>query len=333
METATKKYQLTHRPRRNRKSEAIRELVQETRLHPAHFVAPLFVREGTAIQEPIESMPGVYRYSLDLLIHEARELYASGIRAVDLFALVPKEKKDTNGSEAVNRDNLVCRSVLALKEAIPDLCIMVDVALDPYTSHGHDGIVDPTGYVMNDATSERLAEMSIISAEAGADVIAPSDMMDGRVAVIRDALDNSGYENVSILSYTAKYASAFYGPFRDALESAPQFGDKKSYQMNPANSREALLEAALDEAEGADMLLVKPALAYLDVIQNLKSSTSIPIGAYHVSGEYAMIMAAAERGWIDGDKALLESLISIKRAGADFIFTYAAKKIARFLNP
>lgn len=323
---------ITKRPRRNRKSVAIRSLVQETHLHPSQFVAPLFVLEGSKEKLPIASMPGVYRYSLDLLLKEVEELVKCGVNAVDLFAVIPKEKKDPVGSEALREDNLLCRSVTALKKAFPEVCIMADVALDPFTSHGHDGLVDAQGRVINDATVHVLAKMSVLLAHAGVDVIAPSDMMDGRVAYIRAAMDRAGFTDVSILAYAAKYASAFYGPFRDALSSAPQFGDKKGYQMNPANRREAVLESLLDEAEGADMLMIKPALAYLDVIAAVREETNLPVCGYHVSGEYAMVKAAAERGWIDGDKVMAECLLSIKRAGADFIFTYAAKEVAALLR-
>lgn len=328
----TDPFVLTKRPRRNRKSPALRSLVQETHLHPSQLIAPLFVLEGEREQEYIPSMPHIYRYSIDLLIQEVEELYALGIRAVDLFAFVPIDKKDFHGSEAWRDGNLISKAVRALKEAVPDMCIMVDIALDPYTTHGHDGLVDDSGKILNDPTLEALARMSLLAAEAGADVIAPSDMMDGRVAYLRRELDSQGFQDVNILSYAVKFASAFYGPFRDALQSAPKFGDKKTYQLNPANRREAMLECLLDEAEGADLLLIKPALPYLDVIHQVKEAIPLPLGAYHVSGEYAMIMAAAERGWINGEKAMEECLISIKRAGADFIFTYAAKWMAERLS-
>ncbi|GAB4234368.1 MAG: porphobilinogen synthase [Chlamydiales bacterium] len=281
--------------------------------------------------DPIPSMPGIDRYTIDLLMKEVDKLYSLGIRAIDLFCLVPQERKDSLGSEALRRGNLLQESIQAVKAHLPSMCVMVDIALDPYTEHGHDGVLDELGDVDNDATLEVLAEMSLLAAEAGADIVAPSDMMDGRVAAIRQTLDSHGYTNVNILSYTAKYASSFYGPFRDALESAPKKGDKKTYQMNPANRREAIYECLLDQSEGADMLLVKPALPYLDVIHVLKEHTPLPVGAYHVSGEYSMVMAADEKGWIDADAVFLESLTSIKRAGADFIFTYAAKRIAPLL--
>lgn len=319
---------LERRPRRNRQTAAIRSLVQETHLQTSQLVAPLFIVDGRNQRQAIASMPGVFRHSIDLLIQEVAILFELGIRAVDLFCFVPREKKDAHGTEALRRGNLLQQAVQELKREIPDMCVMVDIALDPFTDHGHDGIVNVNGEIDNDATLQVLGEMAVLAAEAGADIVAPSDMMDGRVAFLRRALDQAGFVNVGILSYAAKYASAFYGPFRDALNSAPQFGDKKSYQMNPANVREALLECALDESEGADMLLIKPALAYLDVIAKVREVTSLPIGAYHVSGEYAMVMAAAERGWLEADRVFEECLLAIKRAGADFILTYAARQMA-----
>lgn len=319
------------RPRRNRKSAAIRSLVRETYLHPHQLVAPLFVIEGTQKSEAIQSMPGIERLSIDLLIKEVQHLYQIGIRAIDLFAITPNEKKDSYGREATNPNSLLFNAIKAVKDAIPDMCVMVDVALDPFTSHGHDGVVNDKGDILNDPTLLMLGEMSVLAAEAGADVIAPSDMMDGRVKHIRQALDTAGFNDVNILSYAAKYASSFYSPFREALNSAPKFGDKKTYQMDPANSREAILESILDEYEGADMLLIKPALPYLDILAKVRERTQLPLAAYHVSGEYAMVMAAAERGWLDADKVFMESLLSIKRAGADFILTYAAKRVARLL--
>lgn len=320
------------RLRRNRRSSAIRSLVQENYLVSHQLVAPLFVLEGEKRAEAISSMPGIYRYSIDLLIKEVIKLYELGIRAVDLFPVISAEKKNAMGSESILEGNLMQRTVSCLKAAIPEMCVMVDVALDPYTDHGHDGIVDDKGRILNDPTLEILAKMSVLAAEAGADVIAPSDMMDGRVGFIRQALDSAGYAEINIMAYAAKYASAFYGPFREALQSAPKFGDKKTYQLNPANWREGLRESLCDEEEGADFLLIKPALAYLDVICRIREMTHLPIAAYHVSGEYAMIMAAAEKGWIDADKILAESLISIKRAGADFILTYGAERMAQLLK-
>lgn len=323
---------LTKRPRRNRRTAAIRSLVQETHLHPSQLVAPFFMIEGDNCKQPINSMPGIFRYTLDLLVDEVIVLYDLGIRAVDLFCYVPSEKKDKWGTEAFNSDNLLQQALSRLKREIPEMCLMADIALDPFTDHGHDGVLNEKGEVDNDASLEALARMSILAAEAGADIVAPSDMMDGRIGYIRKALDTAGYEQVGILSYAAKYASAFYGPFREALNSAPKFGDKKGYQMNPANSREALLECALDEAEGADMLLIKPALPYLDIIAKVREATNLPIGAYHVSGEYAMVMAAAQNGWLDAGRVFEESLVSIRRAGADFILTYAAKLMAERLQ-
>jgi len=273
-------------------------------------------------------MPEVFRQSIDLLVQEVQEAHELGVQAIDLFPYIPADKKDARGSEALRQGNLLQQAVAAIKKSTPEMCVMVDIALDPYTSHGHDGLINEKGKVLNDETIEILAQMSVLAADAGADVVAPSDMMDGRIAYIRQALDQGGFSDVSICSYAAKYASAFYGPFRDALGSAPQSGDKKTYQMNPANSREALMEASLDELEGADMLLIKPGLPCLDIVSKVREQTDLPLGAYHVSGEYAMVMAAAQNGWLDGDEVLAESLLSIKRAGADFIFTYAAKRMA-----
>lgn len=323
---------ILQRPRRNRKTKAIRALVQETRLHPSQLVSPLFVTEGHHQKQTIPSMPGIYRYSIDLLIREVTALYELGIRSIELFPVVPPEKKDAQGTEAIRPGNLAQQAIAAVKAEIPEMCIMVDIALDPYTDHGHDGIVGSNGTILNDASLELLGSMAILLAEAGADIVAPSDMMDGRVAYIRKRLDAADFTDVGILSYAAKYASSFYGPFREALNSAPKFGDKKTYQMNPANVREALLELALDEAEGADMLLIKPALAYLDILAKARQQTKLPLGAYHVSGEYAMVMAAAQNGWIDGDRVMAECLLSIKRAGADFILTYAAKRMSELLK-
>lgn len=323
---------LLQRPRRNRASAAIRALSQETFVLPHMLVAPLFVVEGSNEKQPIASMPGVHRFSIDLLIKEVAHLYSLGVRAIDLFPLVPNEKKDRWGSEAIRPNNLMQRAVRAVKNTAPEMCVMVDVALDPFTNHGHDGVVVNGKDIVNDATLKMLAQMSVRAAEAGADMIAPSDMMDGRVGCIRKALDEHGHQNTGILSYAVKYASAMYGPFRNALNSAPKFGDKKTYQMNPANRREALREVILDEQEGVDMLMIKPALAYLDVISHVRQITNLPIAAYQVSGEYAMIMAAAEKGWVDSDRVLMECLISMRRAGADFIFTYAAGRMAEQLQ-
>lgn len=319
------------RLRRNRQSPALRGLLQETHLRSQNLIAPLFVVEDHTQKQIIPSMPEVFRFSLDTLLQEAYELRLLGITTVNLFAYVPQDRKDARGSEAMRYGNLLHRAITVLKKEIPDLCVMADIALDPYTDHGHDGYLNDKGEVENDITLQLLGEMSLVAADAGADFISPSDMMDGRVAYLRSILDAQGYTRVGILAYAAKFASAFYGPFREALHSAPKSGDKKSYQLNPGNAREALLECALDEREGADMLLIKPALPYLDIVSKVKERTLLPVGAYHVSGEYAMLMAAAKEGWIDLDRALTETLLSIKRAGADFIFTYAAKQMAKML--
>lgn len=316
------------RPRRNRKNPAIRSLIQETHLLPSSLIAPLFVVEGKNQKQVIPSLPEIFRFSVDVLKKEVEELYDLGIRAINLFPMIENHKKDPLGSEALRSNSLIYHAIKEVKKAIPEMYIMADIALDPYTSHGHDGITDDDGKILNDETLLYLAQMSLLAAESGVDMVAPSDMMDGRIQYIRETLDAAGFTEVGILAYAAKYASAFYGPFREALNSNLKFGDKKSYQLNPANSREAMLELQLDELEGADMLLIKPALAYLDIIAKARSITHLPIGGYHVSGEYAMVMAAAKNGWVHGDKVMNECLISIKRAGADFIFTYAAKRTA-----
>ncbi|WP_316355772.1 porphobilinogen synthase [Candidatus Neptunichlamydia sp. REUL1] len=299
----------------------------ETILCASDLIVPFFIVEGTKTREPIESMPGIHRLSIDLLTKEAEILHAQGIPAVALFPAVDPLLRDEEGSEGWNPDSLITRAIQVLKKEIPSLCVIADVALDPFTSHGHDGIIN-NNLVDNDLTLEALVKQAVCYSEAGCDIVAPSDMMDGRVGVIRNALD----DQVGILSYTAKYASAFYGPFRKAVGTSLSFGDKKTYQMNPANRREALREALLDEEEGADMLMVKPALPYLDVLIEIRKKTSLPVGAYHVSGEYAMVMAAAEKGYLNAEQTLYESLISIKRAGADFIFTYAAPQVLALLN-
>jgi porphobilinogen synthase len=323
---------LPERPRRNRRTEAIRRMVRETSLTPAHLVAPLFVVDGDRERQPIPSMPGCERLSIDLLLEKCQQLADLGIGGVALFPALPTYKKDKTASEATNPDGLFPRAVSAVKEQVPELTIFTDVALDPYSCDGHDGLVSETGEILNDETVEVLARMAVLHARAGADYVAPSDMMDGRVGAIREALDVEGFHNVGIMAYSAKYASAFYGPFRDALDSAPKFGDKKTYQMDPANVREALREVRLDLAEGADMVMVKPALAYLDVIRAIWEISDVPITAYQVSGEYAMVKAAAERGWIDGDRVMLEILLAIRRAGADVIFTYFAEEAAQQLG-
>lgn len=328
----TNKYDILKRPRRNRKSPAIRSLVQETILSPSDLIAPFFIREGEKIRENIPSMPKVDRLSIDQLIKDAELLHAQGIPAIALFPVIDPSLKNEMGSEAWNENSLVVRAIQTLKKELPSLCIITDIALDPFTSHGHDGIVNENGHIDNDTTLDALIKQATSYASAGCDIVAPSDMMDGRVKVIRNALDSIGFTDTLILSYTAKYASAFYGPFRNAIQVSLSFGDKKTYQMDPANHREALKEALLDEEEGADMLMVKPALPYLDIIASLKKEISLPIGAYHVSGEYAMIMAAHEKGFLNAQQALYESLISIKRAGADFIFTYAIPQILGLLN-
>lgn len=322
---------LNRRPRRNRKSSAIRDLVQETTLSVSDFIFPMFIQEGTNQKVEIKSMPGIFRFSLDTILEELKEVTDLGIRAIDLFPNYHETKKDKYASESYNEDTFYLKAITAIKEKFPDLVIMTDIAMDPYSSDGHDGLVE-NGEIVNDPTVEILAKMGVAQAKAGADILGPSDMMDGRIGYLRDTIDREGFINVSIMSYSAKYASAFYGPFRDALESAPKFGDKKTYQMNPSNTREALLEAQLDFAEGADMLMVKPALSYLDIIAKLDQNFDIPIAAYNVSGEYAMLKAAAQNGWLDGDRAMMEVLMSIRRAGAKCILTYFAKEAAVILN-
>lgn len=318
---------MLRRPRRNRKSEVVRNLVEETTLSVKDLIFPLFIIDGTNKKEAVNSMPGIYRLSPDLILKEVEECLNLGVKAFDLFPSLEDSLKDRFATESYNSENFYLKTIQAIKSRFPEACIMTDVAMDPYSSDGHDGIVE-NGEILNDETLEILGKMAVAQAHAGADIIGPSDMMDGRVQYIREALDTAGFQKVSIMSYTAKYASAFYGPFREALNSAPKSGDKKTYQMDPANSREALLEAQLDMEEGADFLMVKPALAYLDIIQMLKENFPLPIVAYNVSGEYSMIKAAAERGWLDGERAMLEKLISIKRAGADIILTYFAKEFA-----
>ena len=323
----------THRPRRNRKSAVIRDMVQETHLTSHDFIFPLFLIEGQNQAVEIHSMPGIFRYSADRIIDEIGQCVALGIHAFAPFPGISDEKKDRLARESANPEGLYLKTVADIKRQFPDVVIMTDVAMDPYSSDGHDGVVDAeSGEILNDATLEILGQMALAQARAGADIIGPSDMMDGRVAWIRRVLDENAFQQVSIMSYTAKYASAFYGPFRDALDSAPKKGDKKSYQMNPANRREALRELVLDEAEGADMVMVKPALSYLDVIHDVKAHTLLPVTAYNVSGEYAMVKAAARQGWLDGERTMLEVLLSIKRAGADAMLTYFAKEAAAVLR-
>lgn len=322
---------MIHRPRTLRKSAAIREMVTETRLSPSDFIAPLFIVEGEGINEEISSLAGYYRHSLDLTVREAESLYAMGIRSVLLFIKCKDELKDNAGTEALNPDGLMQRSIRAIKQACPQMLVMTDVALDPYSSFGHDGIVKGEE-IVNDATVEVLAKMAVSHALAGADMVAPSDMMDGRIGAIRADLELQGLTNTGIMSYSAKYASCFYGPFRDALDSAPGFGDKKTYQMNPANRLEAIREVQLDVNEGADIVMVKPALSYLDIIREVKNTVHVPVSAYHVSGEYAMIKAAAQRGWLNENQAILETTLSIKRAGADLIATYFAKDLVKLIS-
>ncbi|NCJ07816.1 porphobilinogen synthase [Synechococcales cyanobacterium C] len=323
---------MTLRPRRLRKSESIRRLVREIQLTVDDLIYPLFVMEGEQQKVEVPSMPGCYRYSLDELLKEIEDAQAVGIGAIALFPLIPDHQKDAQATESLNPEGLIPKTVKAIKQAFPDLVVITDVALDPYSSLGHDGLVDEQGRILNDPTVEILAKMALIQAEAGADWVAPSDMMDGRVGAIRKVLDASGHWKVSILAYSAKYASAYYGPFRDALESAPRFGDKKTYQMDSANALEALKEVNLDIAEGADIVMVKPALAYMDIIHRIRTSTHLPVAAYNVSGEYAMIKAAAQKGWIDEKAIMLETLTSLKRAGANLILTYFAKEAALLLR-
>lgn len=320
--------QLSHRPRRNRKSAAIRHLVQENQVTVNDLIFPLFLIEGKNKKSEVASMPGIFRLSTDLMLKEIEECLKLGISTFDIFPSLSDKLKDKRATESLNKKGLYLSALREIKKRFPEAVIMTDVAMDPYSSDGHDGLVK-NGQILNDETLEILAKMAVAQAEAGADIIGPSDMMDGRVGYIREALDEKGFTDVSIMSYTAKYASAFYGPFRDALDSAPKFGDKKTYQMNPGNSKEALLEADLDFNEGADFLMVKPALSYLDVIKLLNDNFTLPIAAYNVSGEYAMVKAAAAKGWIDGDRVRDEILLSMKRAGASVILTYFAKEFAR----
>lgn len=325
-------HDLLKRPRRNRKSPAIRSLVQETTLQASDLIVPFFIVEGTNQRISIPSMPGIDRLSIDLLIKEAELLHAQGILGIALFPVIDPSLKDPSGAEAWNPHALIPQAIKALKKELPSLCVINDVALDPFTSHGHDGIVNPKGEIDNDESLDALVKQALCYAEAGTDIVAPSDMMDGRVKVIRKALDQEGLTQTSILSYAAKYASAFYGPFRNAIQTTLAFGDKKTYQLDPANKREAIKEALLDEEEGADMLLVKPGLPYLDIISAIREKSSLPVGAYHVSGEYAMVMAAHEKGFVNAEAVFLESLTSLKRAGSDFIFTYAAPQLLGLLN-
>jgi len=320
---------LIARPRRLRASAAMRALVRETHLNPDGLVQPLFVVDGTGIVEPIGSMPGISRYSVDAVVRECRELDAAGVRAVLLFGIPDEAQKDAYATINYDPNGVVQRAAAAIKDALPNLLVIADLCNCEYTDHGHCGILDPTGDVDNDRTLELLAKTALSYARAGVDVVAPSDMMDGRVAAIRAALDDDGFTKIAILSYAAKYASAFYGPFREAAESTPSFGDRRTYQMDPANGREALKEVRLDVEEGADIVMVKPAMAYLDVVRAVRESTDLPVAAYHVSGEYSMLKGAAERGWIDEERAVDETLTAIARAGAGIIITYFAKDYLR----
>ena len=325
------------RGRRLRVNESIRSLVRETTLSPADFMFPMFIAEGENYQSEIPSMPGIYRRSLDLTVAEVKELFALGIRAVNIYVKVDESLKDNTGKEAWNPNGLMQRAIREIKAACPEMIVMPDVALDPYSIYGHDGIIE-SGDVANDATNDALVKMAVSHAQAGADFVAPSDMMDGRVLRLRQGLDAAGFQQVGIMSYSAKYASAFYGPFRDALDSAPREADvvvpkdKKTYQMDYANRIEAVKEALMDVEEGADMVMVKPGIAYLDIVREVKNAVNVPVTVFHVSGEYAMIKAAAERGWLDHDKIMMEQLMCIKRAGASLISTYFAKEAAILLN-
>jgi len=319
------------RPRRLRSSDNIRRMVSEHRLSVDDFIAPLFVMEGQNEKVEILSMPDYYRYTLDLLMDEVREIQELGIPAVLLFAKVPDDKKDNEGTEALDPNGLMQKSVRSIKEKFPEMVVMTDVAMDPYSSYGHDGVVED-GKIVNDKSVDILAKMAVSHAEAGADFVAPSDMMDGRILAMREALEEAGYPDTGIMAYSAKYASSYYGPFRDALDSAPGFGDKKTYQMDPSNVKEAVKEAVTDEQEGADIIMVKPGIPYLDVVRAVKEAVNLPVSVYNVSGEYAMIKAAAEKGWLNEEEAMMEALIGIKRAGADLIATYFAKDAAKILK-
>ncbi len=320
-----------YRPRRLRKNETIRRMVQETRISVDSLVYPLFVVPGKKVREPVEAMPGVERFSVDLLVEEVKEAYGLGVRSILLFGI--PEKKDKKGTQAWVKHGIVQRAIEAIKKECPEVYVITDVCLCEYTSHGHCGLIDERKKdVSNDPTLELLQKTAVSHARAGADMVAPSDMMDGRVGAIREALDENGFEDIPIMSYAVKYASSFYGPFREAAESTPQFGDRRSYQMDPANQREALREATLDLEEGADILMVKPAMPYLDVIHLLRQEFTLPIAAYQVSGEYSMIKAAGQRGWIDQERVMMESLLGIRRAGADIIITYFAKEVASRLK-
>ena len=319
---------MMRRPRRNRKSQVIRDMVEETNVSVSDLIFPIFLIDGKNKKTEVASMPGIFRLSPDLVLREIEECMNLGVRAFDVFPAVEDQYKDKTATRSYDPEFFYLRTLKEIKKQFPESCIMTDVAMDPYSSDGHDGLVQD-GKILNDETLDILGRMALAQAATGIDIIGPSDMMDGRVGYIRRLLDKNGFTDVSIMSYTAKYASGFYNPFRDALDSAPKFGDKKTYQMNPANRREALIEAGLDEAEGADFLMVKPALAYLDIIRLLKDNSNLPVAAYNVSGEYSMIKAASQNGWLDGERVMKESLLSMKRAGADVILTYFAKEFAR----
>ena len=318
------------RNRRLRTNEAIRSLVRETSLSPNDFIVPLFVVEGKNVKEEIASMPNYFRFSLDLLEKEVNELWQMGLKSVLVFVKVPDNLKDNEGTEALNKEGLMQRAIKTIKNAVPEMLVMTDVALDPYSSYGHDGIVE-NGEILNDPTTKVLAKMALSHVKAGADFVAPSDMMDGRILAIRETLEENNFHKSGIMSYSAKYASAFYGPFRDALDSAPGFGDKKTYQMDPANREEAIKETIMDIEEGADIVMVKPGLCYLDIVRDIRNAVDVPVAVYQVSGEYAMIKAASEKGWLDHDAVMLEQLLSIKRAGAHMIASYFAKDAVKLL--
>lgn len=319
---------MRRRPRRNRKSQVIRDMAEETQLSTSNLIFPIFLLDGRNIKQEVKSMPGIFRLSGDLVLKEVEACMKLGVRAFDIFPAVEDAFKDKTATRSYDPEFFYLKTLREVKKQFPEACIMTDIALDPYSTDGHDGLVKD-GKILNDETLEILGRMALAQADTGIDILGPSDMMDGRVGYIRDLLDKNGFAEVAIMSYTAKYASGFYNPFRDALDSAPKFGDKKTYQMNPANRREALIEAELDTIEGADFLMVKPALAYLDVIRLIKDNFSLPVAAYNVSGEYSMIKAASEKGWLDGDRIMKESLLAIRRAGADVILTYFAKEFAK----
>ncbi len=324
------------RPRRLRTNDSIRSIARETTISPSDFMLPMFIAEGKDYKSPIPSMPGIFRQSLDHTVEQVKQAWNLGIRAVNIYVKVSENLKDNTGKEAWNNDGLMQQAIRAIKDAVPEMIVMPDVALDPYSIYGHDGIIEK-GYVQNDATNEALVKMGLSHAAAGADFLAPSDMMDGRVLMLRNALEKEGYHNVGIMSYSAKYASAFYGPFRDALDSAPVDAqnipkDKKTYQMDIGNRLEAVREAVMDVEEGADIVMVKPGIAYLDIVREVKNAVNVPVAVYHVSGEYAMVKAAAERGWIDHDRTMIEQLTCIKRAGASLITTYFALEAAQLIN-